>query len=154
MYYIILKRVNEDIDIYDTMSVNVKYSKGAVLSYSLNAHSPYEGWKMTINGSKGRVEAALTDAQSSGNVDVIKVIDMTNKAVMVEVPVDASAHGGGDVRLRHDIFVGDRPDPLGHRAGSQAGINSIMIGIAANVSIKEKRMVCINDLLRDRGELG
>jgi predicted dehydrogenase len=40
----------DDIDIYDTMSVNVKYDQGALLSYSLIAHSPYEGWRAAING--------------------------------------------------------------------------------------------------------
>ena len=34
-----------EIDIYDTMSLNVRYSKGAMLTYSLIAHSPYEGWR-------------------------------------------------------------------------------------------------------------
>jgi predicted dehydrogenase len=33
----------EDINVYDTMSVNVQYSKGAILTYSLIAYSPYEG---------------------------------------------------------------------------------------------------------------
>ena len=40
----------------DTMSVNVKYSKGGMLSYSLTAHSPYEGWRAAINGAEGRIE--------------------------------------------------------------------------------------------------
>ena len=30
---------SEEIDIEDTMSVNVKYNKGTVMSYSLTAHS-------------------------------------------------------------------------------------------------------------------
>ena len=45
---------SDDIDIEDTMSVNVKYFEGALLSYSLIAHSPYEGFKASINGVNGR----------------------------------------------------------------------------------------------------
>ena len=32
---------SEEIDIEDSVSVNVEYSGGAVMSYSLIAHSPY-----------------------------------------------------------------------------------------------------------------
>ncbi|MDD4558341.1 MAG: hypothetical protein PHX89_05255, partial [bacterium] len=39
------------------------------------------------------------------------------------------------------------PDPLGHQAGSFAGAVSILIGIAANKSIKEGRNIRINDLV-------
>ena len=46
-----------DIDIEDTMSVTVKYSKGAILTYSLIAYSPYEGWRIAISGTDGRIEA-------------------------------------------------------------------------------------------------
>ena len=46
------------IDIYDTMSVNVRYDNDAMLTYSLVAYSPYEGWRAAINGSKGRIEVS------------------------------------------------------------------------------------------------
>ncbi|MFA6666483.1 MAG: Gfo/Idh/MocA family oxidoreductase, partial [Armatimonadota bacterium] len=48
----------DEINIEDSMSVNVKYSKGTLLSYSLIAHSPYEGYKASISGTKGRLEIA------------------------------------------------------------------------------------------------
>jgi hypothetical protein len=57
-------------------------------------------------------------------------------------------HGGGDERLRRMIFVGDIPDPLGHQAGSWAGAMSILVGVAANRSIVEKRCVRIEELLK------
>ncbi len=46
----------EDIDIFDTMSAIVKYSNGATMSYSLNAHMPFEGFRVAFNGEKGRLE--------------------------------------------------------------------------------------------------
>ena len=57
-------------------------------------------------------------------------------------------HGGGDQRLRKMIFVGGVPDPLGHAAGSTDGAYSILVGAAANLSIKEGRIVSIEDLLK------
>ncbi len=47
----------DEIDIEDTMSATVKYASGAMMSYSLIAHSPYEGWRAALNGSGGRIEA-------------------------------------------------------------------------------------------------
>ena len=47
---------SDEIDIEDTVSVNVLYDKGAVMSYSLTGTSPFEGFRMFINGSKGRLE--------------------------------------------------------------------------------------------------
>ncbi|MDD4557660.1 MAG: gfo/Idh/MocA family oxidoreductase, partial [bacterium] len=59
----------------------------------------------------------------------------------------SGGHGGGDEKLRRMIFEGGLPDPLGHQAGSFAGAVSILIGIAANKSIKEGRNIRINDLV-------
>ena len=46
------------------------------------------------------------------------------------------------------IFVGDIADPLGRQAGSRAGAMSAIIGIASNISIKEKRLVLVKELLK------
>ena len=45
------------------------------------------------------------------------------------------------------IFRGGIKDEFNRRAGTEAGTASIMIGIAANKSIKEGRMITIQDLL-------
>jgi len=49
----------EEINIYDKMSAQVKYKNNVVLNYSLTTYSPYEGWKVAFNGTKGRIEAWL-----------------------------------------------------------------------------------------------
>ena len=64
-----------------------------------------------------------------------------------EVKRVAGVHDYGDQRLRRMIFVGDVDDPLGFLAGSWAGAMSILIGIAANISITKKVLVSIKDLL-------
>jgi len=141
----------EDIDIYDTMSVIVQYTGGAVMSYSLNATAAYEGWKISINGSKGRLEAFLpeTGVQSLGNSNSIKIFDLSNMITEYKVSKANGGHGGGDVRLRDMLFHEGVPDPLGHSAGTLAGANSILVGIAANLSIKENRIVDIAELIGD-----
>ena len=140
----------DDIDIYDTMAVNVEYDGGAVLTYSLNATTAYEGWRMVINGSKGRLEATEyeTGFQAKVPEDVIKIFDLNNNVTEYHVTRGGGGHGGGDERLRNMIFRDNVPDPLGHKAGTIDGAYSIIVGVAANKSIKEGKIINIKDILK------
>jgi predicted dehydrogenase len=138
-----------EIDIEDTMSVNVNYSSGALMTYSLIAHAPYEAWAMKINGSAGRLEVG-TDHSGNGLLNDFNYIyhyDRKGGKITYELPKARGDHGGGDVRLLRMLFVGDLPDPLGHMAGSRAGAMSILTGAAANKSIKTGRKVKVRELL-------
>ena len=41
----------------ETHGVVVDYRGGATMTYSLNAHSPWEGYRVTVNGTRGRLVA-------------------------------------------------------------------------------------------------
>ena len=142
----------DDIDIYDTMSLNVEYDGGAIMSYCLNATAAYEGWKIVFNGSKGRMEAIEyeTGFQAKCPDNTVKVFDLDNNMTEYHVTKGGGGHGGGDERLRAMIFRDNVPDPLGHRAGTMDGAYSILVGVAANKSIKEGRIVSIDELLDER----
>lgn len=140
---------DERIDIFDTMSVNVSYENGGLLTYSLIAYSPYEGWRAAVNGSEGRMElgsvysnADMRQAQQE-SIRILRPDGTTE-----EVPVSGSAegHGGGDVRLRRMLFAGGEADPLGRQADSMAGAASLLIGATANRSIAEGRALAIPDV--------
>ena len=139
----------DEINIYDTMSVAVKYAKGALLSYSLVAYSPYEGWRASFTGTDGRIEVSeFHSGQEKGNPNYeIKLFNTKNEIITYAVPKAQGGHGGGDAKLQRMLFRGDLPDPLHHFAGTRDGAMSILIGIAANKSIKEKRAVDIRDLV-------
>jgi predicted dehydrogenase len=140
----------DDIDIYDTMSLSVKYAKGTLLTYSLQAYSPYEGWKATFIGTKGRLEAE--EYQSGFEKEEMNEIRLYNRAgerTTLHSLKASGVHGGGDPILRRMIFTDDVSDPLGQRAGSRAGAMSLIIGAAANLSIEEKRLVAIRELLQE-----
>ncbi|MHC4562494.1 MAG: Gfo/Idh/MocA family protein, partial [Planctomycetota bacterium] len=47
---------SEEIDIWDTMSLSVRYSRGALMNYTLMAYAPWEGYYLSFTGSKGRIE--------------------------------------------------------------------------------------------------
>ncbi|MCH2174780.1 MAG: Gfo/Idh/MocA family oxidoreductase [Lentisphaeria bacterium] len=163
-----------NISIEDSMSVMVKYKKKTTLNYSLNAFCPWEGYKVSFTGTRGRIELDIIDnAYISGsdvdqnnpdhNMQEIanqgKLLDVNKasetlrlhlhweKPREIDIPQGEGGHGGGDARMLEDIFVGNENDPLATAAGIDAGVNSIMVGIAANKSIEQKKTIKIDNLL-------
>ncbi len=49
------------ITIEDNLAVLVSYRSGAFLTYSLNAHSPWEGYRVSVNGDAGRAELEVVE---------------------------------------------------------------------------------------------
>ena len=47
--------------IEDTLSVLVGYRSGASMTYALTAHSPWEGYRVAINGTRGRAELDVVE---------------------------------------------------------------------------------------------
>ncbi len=150
---------SEDIDIWDTMSLVVRYKSGASMSYSLHAYSPYEGYQIAFNGPLGRLEhTACENSYISGDDEVpgelrpgkVSITRIPAFSAPQEIPVNTGAggHGGGDSRLLDDVFLGGEvADPLHCRAGARAGALSILVGVAARKSIDTGRPVRIEDLL-------
>lgn len=138
-----------DIDIEDTMAVNIKYSGGAFMTYSLIAHSPYEAWKMSINGTGGRLEIgeAHSGNRTLDNFQYIDYYERKEGKITYKIPRAGGGHGGGDERLLRMLFVGDLKDPLGLMAGTKAGAMSILTGISANKSIESGKPVDVKKLL-------
>ncbi len=158
----------EEINIYDKMSAQVKYKNNVVLNYSLTTYSPYEGWKVALNGTKGRIEAWLdipyfTNQSIDQAEKHINEMDQTGKEESefepiilhhlwkdfksVKVPVEKSGHGGGDKRLQDKIFLHkNEEDPYGRAAGLRDGVMSILIGIAARKSIESGDPIKIAEL--------
>jgi len=143
---------SDEIDIEDTMSATVRYQRGALLSYSLVAHSPYEGWRATLNGTGGRLEAQEFHSGHHAHdpSNFVKVFNRKGEIVTYDIRKPEGVHGGGDARLLERLFSGrNDPDPLGHMANSWAGAMSILIGIAANKSIATGEPIGILDLLKE-----
>lgn len=150
---------SEGITIEDNLALVVDYASGATLSYSLNAHSPWEGYIVAVNGTLGRAElqvvergAVLTDeglhpvldpsandAGTSGSErpegERLLVQRHWEPAYEVAIPAESGGHGGGDALLLSDVFVGPGDDPLGRPADWRDGVRSISVGIAGNRSL-------------------
>jgi predicted dehydrogenase len=49
------------ISIEDNAGLLVTYRSGAILTYALNAHSPWEGYRVSVNGTEGRIELDVVE---------------------------------------------------------------------------------------------
>lgn len=138
----------EDIDIFDKMAVQIKYANKVNVSYSLTTYSPYEGYRIAFNGTKGRLDAWIKERQpwEEEDFDVIEVTTNFGKRETIKIANNEAGHGGGDVRLRKQIFDSDGNDPYRQAATSRDGAMSILIGIAARNSIDSGKPVKIASL--------
>jgi predicted dehydrogenase len=146
----------EDVNIFDTMTAMVRYSNGVEMSYSLNAHMPFEGYRVAFNGEFGRLEVRDYERQpwDVPEADETEIYLTKSFGQRRRIPIVAATeggHGGGDTRLRDLIFrKADAPDHM-KLPDSRAGAMSCLTGIAARKSVDEKRAVKIADLVRFPG---
>ena len=152
----------DGINIEDTMSVLVKYRSGVVLTYSLNAFSPVEGYRVIFHGDRGRIEyshfgdsllnlALSTDAAQNlalRQTEQLRVFPHFKPACDVEIPAQKGSHGGGDKLLMEQIFSANPPEEnWGRNAGCEQGAASIIVGIAGNESMRTGQPVRVDELI-------
>jgi predicted dehydrogenase len=150
----------------DNLSVLVRYRSGVQLSYSLVAFCPWEGYRLAITGTKGRLELDEVEAGTTfvaGKEETIR-LEAINREFshtrlrvwpMWDAPYDVplelgeGGHGGGDDALLRDLFhPHPPPDPYQRRASHIDGAASILVGIAANQSIATGQRIAVDALMR------
>ncbi len=137
----------KDINIYDKMAATIKYKNGVQVAYSLTTYSPYEGYRVAFNGTKGRMDAWIQESNPTTDVNYDQVVLSRNfgKREYFHFP-HSGGHGGGDKILKDQIFIPNTPDPLKQAASVRDGALACLVGIAARKSIQSKELVMINDL--------
>ena len=128
-----------DIDIFDKMAAQIRYVNGVQVSYSCTTYSPYEGYRIAFNGTKGRMEAWIKERQpwQAEDYDEIRVTDNFGDTELIQIAHSGGGHGGGDTRLRDRIFKDPTaPDPYRQASGARDGAMSILIGVGARKSVK------------------
>jgi len=140
----------EDCDIYDTMSAIVRYSTGTVMTYSVNAFVPFEGFRVAFNCERGRIEARDYERQAWDvpyETEILVARSFAKEVERVTLQKLEGGHSGGDPRLLDAVF-GSTPVPEHLRVpDSRAGAMSCLTGIAARTSSETGRPVRIADLL-------
>ena len=144
---------SEKIDIEDTITALISYEDNIDMSYKLIAYAPYEGYRLSITGDKGRIEAedfhGLVGPYANKQIYLLNVYDDHGNKKEINVPVSNGSHGGGDDRMMEMIFANKIiMDPLNHMANSEAGFNAAYIGMAINLSLAENRVVHIEEFKR------
>jgi predicted dehydrogenase len=138
----------EDINIYDKMAATIHYANGVNVSYSLTTYSPYEGYRIAFNGTKGRLEAWIkeTGKMTLEPYDELMLSKNFGEVEYIKIP-QAEGHGGGDARLRDKVFRNpNAADTFRQSAGSRDGAMAILVGIGARKSIQTGLPVKIADL--------
>ncbi|GHO59097.1 Gfo/Idh/MocA family oxidoreductase [Ktedonobacter robiniae] len=152
----------EPITIEDTMCVTARYRNGVLLSYCLVTYAPWEGLRVAITGTKGRIEMDIVEnvnhLQGNGEARMnaskgpfksarIRAYPMFALPYDVEVPTGDGGHGGADPILLEQLFSPTPPaDPFNRAASHIDGAASILVGIASNESMRTGKMVVVDDL--------
>ena len=144
------------------MSVLVRYDTGARLTYHLTAYAPWEGYRLAVTGSRGRLELDMVefDRTVAGRTEDNPVRgmpapkeDTVSRLVLrrhwsgpEEVPVEVGTggHGGGDTAML-DALLGRLDD--GIRPDHADGGNALLTGLAANASMASGAPVRVADLV-------
>lgn len=148
----------DGISIEDTMNVLVRYENDTVLTYSLTAYAPWEGFRINFNGTGGRLEAEVVESSyvNSGGKQSLEGaaegITLTLRKLFqeprkIEIEQGEGGHGGGDNLMLNDLFGEAEPDEHMRAASHIDGAASIVTGIAANRSIRTGQVIKVSDVL-------
>jgi len=146
------------IDIEDDMFATIEYRSGVLVAYSLTSYSPWEGYLVHFNGTKGRLEHVIRETSYvSGDGSVpgelvgssILVLPHGEQAWKPDLWTGKGGHGGADPVMLDYIFDPDNtpPDKYMRAADHRAGAYSILCGVAANKSMLEERTIEIDELV-------
>lgn len=153
----------EPITIEDTMNVTARYRNGVLLSYSLIAYCPWEGLRVAITGTKGRIEMdiveninhllgdgrAISASKGAFKKSEIKAFPMFGEPYEVPIGASEGGHGGADPVMLEQIFSPNPPpDPFNRAASHIDGAASILMGISANESIRTNQMIDVDALFQ------
>ena len=150
------------VDIEDQASVLYNYDNGVRVTYTLTAFASYEGLRITLEGTKGRLELTSIHQTNwaAGNIAVHGLDKVAGQTFTLYSPTlgvktlplpegEVGGHGGADPQIRSDLF--NRPldaKPTARMAPIEQAVQAVLIGHAANVSIAHGgRPVNVQDFL-------
>lgn len=146
---------DDEIDIEDTYSAVVRYRGGASLSYALTFSGAWEGYRLAINGTHGRLEATSVDfrdgtGETPESAEIV-YYPMFGPRQRHDVATVSGSHGGADPLIRRDLLVGPSEESraLQIPADSRQGALAVAIGEAVWRSVADGRAYDIAELLGD-----
>ncbi|ORC35938.1 oxidoreductase [Marispirochaeta aestuarii] len=144
---------DSDIQIEDTYTATIRYDKGAMLSYSVNFSTPWEGYRVAINGTEGRIES--TEYHMPQRIpfpfeehQTIEYYPLFGSKEIIHVVERPGGHHGADPVLLEDVFLG--PDPSRDyeiASSSLDGALAVATGEAVWKSVRDRRPYKLRELL-------
>jgi len=126
---------SDGISIEDNLNVVVGYRGGASMSYALHAHSPWEGYRVAINGTAGRIDLEVVERGHVVPASAGTAIGAATAAAVVdpsatEAAQEAAAsslrpHGTHLLVQRHWEPAREVPIPAGH--GGHGGGDTMLL---------------------------
>ena len=152
---------SSEISIDDTMQVQVGYTNGVSMNYTLCAYSPWEGYEIAFHGTDGELSHRHVGVHGIFGGTRHEADDSATTTVLhrhgeeprqIEVWSGEGDHGGGDPLMLDQLLNSEaRPDPYRRRSSHVDGAWSILAGIASNASMERGQTVRLAELLRDAG---
>ncbi len=147
---------DSEINIHDTFVANVKYNNGVLLNYSANFSTPYEGYRLAINGTHGRIEAEEWGGAGSTafpcprkDDQYVDYYPIFGSRERLQVKPGIGGHGGGDPLIIEDVFLGvDEMRSYDILADSKDGLRSIAIGDAVYKSIVQNSVIDLTEVMK------
>jgi predicted dehydrogenase len=129
----------------DNLALLARYSRGALLTYSLNAHAPWEGYRVALNGTRGRLELDVVERAAVAPSRAGTPVDPSVSPDGAAPAGAARARGDRLVLQRHwepaevvDVDALARSDPGrpprggGHGGGDLLLLDDVLLGPAAS----------------------
>jgi predicted dehydrogenase len=133
-----------DNNVVDRQSVIVEFEDGCVATHDMVTNSAKGVRRIQITGTKGEIYGDMIE----GSIVLSKPGAVTGEETIVEdIHIDLSGdlHGGGDLRLVADFLSVVRGDGGSISTTSLSdSINSHLIAYAADVAMREERVVSID----------
>ncbi|WP_245885781.1 Gfo/Idh/MocA family protein [Kineococcus rhizosphaerae] len=125
----------DGITIEDNLTLAVGYSRGASMAYTLNAHSPWEGYRVAVNGTRGRVELEVVERSHVDAVGLTSGGDPGKSAPVVDpsaTPDDSEAAAQslrpwGSRLLLQEHWQPPQVVPIPEGAGSHGGGDAVLL---------------------------
>lgn len=118
------------ITIEDNLALIVDYASGATLSYTLNAHAPWEGYRVAVNGTLGRAELEVVER---GSVEPSAAAKAAVDPSAVDEPAESSSaerdalRPGGQRLLVQLHWQGAREVPIAMGEGKHGGGDALLL---------------------------
>jgi len=147
----------EKSDILDNAFVTVIYENGVRASFSLCMFAPMFYEELILCGDEGRLKASensdfLPISRPNSHLEIMLGETKPSKITTPCYPkyIEESGHNGATF-LEHVNFVDNIEGKETHTAKAAEGFWSVVVGVAAEQSVKLGRVVNIDELLKENG---